>query len=80
MVDQIVTKIRYKNINTYEFVGHSYINLIKVCDFQNFIHDNPEKQKLKKKTTTKFHNTKLYNTSTTKPAPRLRGGYAPSLN
>ena len=47
MVDQIVT--RYKNINTYEFAGHSYINLINVCDFQNSIHDNPEKQKLKKK-------------------------------
>ena len=32
MVDQIITKIRYENINIFEFAGHSYINVIMICD------------------------------------------------
>lgn len=82
MVDQITTKIRYENTNTYEFASHFYINLIKLCDFQCFIHPHYRKHgKIEiKKINDKITYTKLHNGSSTYLAPRLRGGYAPSIS
>ena len=57
MVDQIIRKIIYENINTYEFSGHSYFNLIKMCAFQCLIHYHyrqREKIKVQKIQTAKF--------------------------
>lgn len=53
-----------------------------MCDFQCFVHHHyRQQQKIKvKKKTKKIRYTKLYNTSTTYPVPRLRGGHAPIQN
>ena len=64
MVDQIITKIRNENINTYEFADHFYIILIKVCDFQYFIYHHYrqyEKTKVKRKKQTTKPNTQKNN-------------------
>ena len=79
MVYQIITKIKYKNNNTYELDHHSYINLInKMSHLQiPFINniDNIRKQKKLKKNTLQITNDTL----TMYSAPRLHGGYAQSI-
>ena len=82
MLEQIITKKKYKNNNTNEIADLYYINLIKMClpqiPFISII-DNIEKQKFTKKRSEKFPYDKPKHASITYSTPHLRGDCAPSI-